>query len=91
MQVPAAKEVVDATKVRMGPAEVRALLPMVTKIIATRGKSVVTIDLAKEKPDEETLLSYLLGPTGNLKAPTIRVKKTLLVGFHQETYQDFLG
>jgi len=28
----------------------------------------------------------MLGPTGNLRAPTARVGKTLLVGFNDEVY-----
>jgi arsenate reductase-like glutaredoxin family protein len=29
----------------------------------------------------------LLGPTGNLRAPTIKKGKTLFVGFNEEAYQ----
>jgi hypothetical protein len=42
-------------------------------------------------PDEETLLAHLLGPTGNLRAPTLRKGKTLLVGFSADAYQAVLG
>ena len=30
----------------------------------------------------------MLGPTGNLRAPTARVGKTLLVGFNDDAYGD---
>ena len=36
-------------------------------------------------------IDAMLGPTGNLRAPTIRSGKTLLVGFHEETYEAKLG
>jgi hypothetical protein len=29
----------------------------------------------------------MLGPTGNLRAPTLKVGKTLLVGFNEEAYE----
>ena len=33
----------------------------------------------------------MLGPTGNLRAPTIRSGKTVLVGFNEEAFEDFFG
>jgi hypothetical protein len=51
----------------------------------------VTLDLKKDKPSDETLTSVLIGPSGNLRAPTFRVGKTLVVGFHEETYRSVFG
>lgn len=56
-----------------------------------RGKKVVVFDMKDHPPDDETLLAHLLGPTGNLKAPTLRQGDTLLVGFSEEAYQQVLG
>src|SRR5262245_59612631 len=81
----------DATKERKGEAEALALARSVDKIVIGRGKKVVTLDLKKDPPDNATLLSYLLGPSGNSKAPTIRKRKTLLVGFSEAAYQEVLG
>ena len=36
------------------------------------------------------LLGLLLGPTGNLRAPTLRKGRTLIVGFEEETYEKLL-
>jgi hypothetical protein len=33
----------------------------------------------------------MLGPTGNLRAPTLRVGRTLIVGFDEETYRRVLA
>jgi len=33
----------------------------------------------------------MLGPTGNLRAPTLRVGKTLLVGFNEGVYEKVFG
>ncbi len=63
-----------------------ALAKTVSVIHVAKGKKIVTIDM-KNAPDDETLVGYLLGPSGNLRAPTIRKGKTLYVGFSEEAYQ----
>ena len=35
-------------------------------------------------------IDAMLGPTGNLRAPTLRVGTTLLVGFDERSYRDAL-
>jgi hypothetical protein len=59
--------------------------------VVGRGKKVVTFDMKKAPPDEATLLAHILGPTGNLKAPTLRKGNTLLVGFSEEAYKQVFG
>ncbi len=56
-----------------------------------KGKSVVHFDMKKAKPAEAVLLEAMLGPTGNLRAPTLRKGKTLIVGFDYATYQKVCG
>lgn len=68
-----------------------ALADSVNEIYAAKGKKVVHLNVKKDKPDEATLAKVMLGPTGNLRAPTLRVGKTLLVGFDEETYKAILG
>jgi len=46
--------------------------------------------MRKNAPDDDTLLAHMLGPTGNLRAPTLRVGKTLIVGFNEEVYRNAL-
>ena len=76
----------DARKVRLKQKEALAMLTEVDKIYSIKGKRVTHVDLRKEKPGNEALLSLLLGPTGSLRAPTLRVGRTLLVGFDRTTY-----
>ncbi len=85
------KERVDATQVRYGKTEALALMKGIDKLIVAKGKKVVTFDLKKDRPDDETLLASLIGPTGNLRAPTAKVGKTMLVGFNEETYREMFG
>ncbi len=84
----AAGEVVDASKEKRGRAEALALAKSADRVVVARGKKVVAFDMKKDPPDDETLAGYLLGPTGNLKAPTIRKGKTLLVGFGETAYRE---
>lgn len=85
------KDLTDAKKAQKGRAEAVALAQQVQKIIVAKGSKVITFDLKKAPPPEETLLAHLLGPTGNLRAPTLLKGKTLLVGFNEEAYQEVLG
>lgn len=61
------------------------------EIYAAKGKQVVHLNIKKDKPDAAQLRSLLLGPTGNLRAPTLRKGKTLIVGFDEATYQELFG
>ena len=85
------KDQSDAAKEKRGPLEALKLAMTAERIIVGRGKKVITFDMKKQPPDEKTLLAHILGPTGNLKAPTLRRGKTLLVGFSEEAYQRFLS
>ena len=59
--------------------------------MAARGKRVVRVNMRRDRPDDTTLRGLLLGPSGNLRAPALRVGRTLLVGFDEPTYRRFLG
>jgi arsenate reductase-like glutaredoxin family protein len=82
---------VDARKERLGPEEAIKLTQSVAEIIAAKGKKVVRVHLAKDKPSRVDLLAVLLGPSGNLRAPTLRKGKKLLVGFDAGAYSEVLG
>jgi hypothetical protein len=81
----------DATKERRGRGEALALAKEVDRVVVARGKKVVTFDMKHDPPDDDTLAAHLLGPTGNLRAPTLRRGRTLLVGFSEEAYREVLG
>ena len=83
-------ETVNATKTRYSEAEALALLDGIDTLIATKGKKVETFDLKNDRPDDATILARMMGPTGNLRAPTARVGRTLVVGFNPEVYADVL-
>lgn len=51
-----------------------------------KGKKVRTFAPAKDDFDE--IAAAALGPTGNLRAPAIRMGKTWLIGFNEEAYSE---
>jgi len=78
-------------KDRRGRDEALKLAKSAGRVVASRGKKIVIFDMKKDPPDDDTLAAHLLGPSGNLKAPTLRVGETLLVGFGEEAYRQELG
>lgn len=63
----------------------------VSEMYAAKGKKLVHLNLKRENPPQEEVLKLMLGPTGNLRAPTLRVGKKLLVGFNAEAYAEVFG
>lgn len=81
----------NATKEKKGRDEALQLVRSAEKVVVGRGKKVVVFDMVGDPPDDDTLAAQVLGPTGNLKAPTLRVGYTLLVGYAEEAYKQVLG
>ncbi len=61
------------------------------RLIAAKGKKVTTIDLRTAPPADEILAGLMLGPTGNLRAPIMRVGQTILVGYNDQALVDMFG
>ena len=80
----------DARKERMGAAEAVKLARSVDEVWVTRGKRVVHLNLRKDPLTDDELAALLLGPTGNLRAPTMRRGRKLFVGFEPEALESAL-
>ncbi len=61
------------------------------ELFVAKGKKVVHVNLKKEPVADEDILKLMLGPTGNLRAPTLRIGKKLVVGFNDEMYENVFG
>src|SRR5262245_24717109 len=81
----------DAKKATVRGDAALELLKDVDELYAAKGRRVVHLDLKRAKPPRAELLGLLLGPTGNLRAPTLRKGRTLVVGFDDATYKRLLG
>ncbi len=82
------KEQIPASK-KLQAADAKALLAAASKLVVAKGKKVTEFK-GKEAKSEDAIAA-MLGPTGNLRAPTLRVGKTLLVGFNDEVYSGIFG
>ena len=68
----------------MQDADVKALLASVEEVVIAKGKAVRALAAKDARLDD------LKGPTGNYRAPMLRVGRKLLVGFHPDTLESLL-
>ena len=82
------KETIPASR-KLGDKDARELLKDSSKLVVAKGKNLAQLKI----PDRITkdLVESVLGPTGNLRAPCLRVGKTLVVGFNEEAYREIFG
>ena len=67
-----------------------ALAREMNEVYATKGKAVIHLDM-RTNPSDDEVAALIVGPSGNnLRAPTLRRGKTLLVGFDAATYATLL-
>lgn len=76
-------EVVPASR-KLQADEAKILLAAAAKLIVIKGKKIT--EFAMKGRIRGDCVNAMLGPTGNLRSPTIRVGRTLLVGYHDDVY-----
>ena len=77
------KEQIPASR-KLQASDAQGLLKKAATLTVAKGKKVT--EFKGGKPDDDAIKA-MLGATGNLRAPTIVIGKTLLVGFNEEVYQ----
>ncbi len=73
----------------MDEAATWELLKRSKKIIIAKGKKVQTWNPQSDSKVE--ILKQAMGPSGNLRAPTIRTGEEFVIGFNAELYKEWLG
>ena len=73
------------------PEDALDILGKASRVLVARGKKLLDFDMKKERPSDDELLKGAIGPSGNLRAPTIVVGKTVLVGYHEDAYGEIFG
>ena len=81
-------ETVLASK-KLQASDAKAMLKDASKLIAMKGKKVAEFDVKSSVSNDA--VEAMLGPTGNMRAPTIRSGKTLFVGFNEEVFDGHFG
>ena len=73
---------------KLGESEAKDLIRGASRIYVAKGKK---LDEFAGGTAKKEIVEKMLGSTGNLRAPTIRAGKKLLVGFNEDVYEETLG
>lgn len=73
-----------------GPDAVLEVLEGVHDLYVTRGKKILHFDLTSGEPDQEEILSLVLGRSGKLRSPAMKTGTTMLVGYTSELLESQL-
>lgn len=73
---------------KLGKTDAARMARAASRVIVAKGKKVTEFKPGGKATAD--LLAAMLGPTGNLRAPTARAGKTVLVGFNEDAYKDAL-
>lgn len=95
-------EIQNANRAPIQGDEALKLLEGVSELLVAKGRKVERFDLTGERPDDATLSgamvgSYtsltdlMLGRSGKLRAPTMRVGDRLVVGYNQALLETVFG
>ncbi len=74
----------------MGSAEALEMARKAKLVIVCKGKKVTRFEMKKDRPADADLEEHMLGPTGNLRAPLLKIGKTIVVGYNEEVYREVL-
>lgn len=55
-----------------------------------KGRKIVRFDLKNDRPSNDELLDHMLGRSGALRAPSLRVGTTFVVGYNGELLETVL-
>lgn len=81
----------SATRDPIEGDEALALLDGVTDLFVAKGRKTVHVDLAADRPSDEEIRALLLGRSGKLRAPVLRVGTRLIVGYNAEILEEQLA
>jgi len=79
------KTTVDARKQRIDEGAAWELLKSAASIMTAKGKKVQKFN--PESDAKADILKQVMGPSGNLRAPTLRIKNAFVIGFNKELYE----
>lgn len=73
---------------KLGKADAARMAREASKVVVAKGKKVTEFKPGGKASAD--LVAAMLGPTGNLRAPTARAGKLLLVGYNEDAYSNAL-
>ena len=81
----------DARKERYEAADLKKLMKGSTRILVAKGKKSWSFSNPKSAADWEEVAAVAIGPTGNLRAPTLRRGKKWVVGYGEDAWSEEFG
>lgn len=75
-----------ASKQKFGAGDLKTLFAGAKSVTVSRGAKAAALDLKAAPPGSAAFAEAVLGPTGNLRAPTARIGKDWLVGFGEASW-----
>ena len=82
------KQEVSASR-KLGEREAADLFRSASRVVICKGKKVDEFKPAGKV--DGAGVEKMLGPTGNLRAPTIRTGKTVVVGFNEKVFEELFA
>ena len=82
-------EITNASKEKIDANQAWEMIKSASSIHVAKGKK--TISWNPKSDDQDEILKTVMGPSGNLRAPTWKIGSEILVGFSEEQYQQVLG
>lgn len=74
----------DAHKSKINEQQAWALVKDAKEVVIAKGQK--TVQFAHVSEQQEDILKQMMGPSGNLRAPTLRIAGQFVVGFNAEMY-----
>lgn len=87
----AVRETADARKERYAAADLPDLMEGAIEVLVARGKQSLVFRPGTDEAVWKEIAEVAIGPTGNLRAPTLRLGKRWIVGFGEEAWREALG
>lgn len=81
----------NASKDRIGADDLARVFAGASEVVVAKGKRLTVFAPGRKDFDRAAFAAAVLGPTGNLRAPAVRIGKTWLIGFHEEAYGERFG
>lgn len=81
------KETIPASR-KLSRKDAGELAKAASRVVVAKGKKVSEFKGGSASKD---VVDAMLGPTGNLRAPTLRAGKTVVVGFNEEVFEEIFG
>ncbi len=74
---------------KLGRSDAARLAKAASRVLVAKGKKLDTFKPGGKAP--KACVDAMLGPTGNLRAPTLRSGRIVIVGFNEDVFQAELG